>query len=220
MICNRCIRAAVRYTRDVSGLASQAPQLTRRNLSSTSRTPASVSPNAATQAAPRQGPPSSSHNPSAATSTSAAQPFSTPLSPSPKNQDLPTPPAKPSQVPVLVKSSCPAGTVLKGLNFIKGKQDPVALEDSEYPTWLWGILNDKEGSGAAGSSVAEGDLFCMSTIVFRLFSHVSSLINMSADYIHSQIQETKTHGSKVATETTIAEPRRSCAQDPASRTDD
>jgi len=50
---------------------------------------------------------------------------------------------------------------LKGLNFIKGKQDPVALEDSEYPAWLWTILNKKEDSEAA-SGVNEGDLFSKS----------------------------------------------------------
>jgi hypothetical protein len=48
------------------------------------------------------------------------------------------------------------------LNFVKGKNDPVALEDGEYPAWLWGIL--KKGKGAEGNADAgsvEGDLFCM-----------------------------------------------------------
>ncbi|BGO94896.1 hypothetical protein NBRC10512_006159 [Rhodotorula toruloides] len=34
-------------------------------------------------------------------------------------------------------SSCPAGTVLKGLNYLKDASDPVAMEDSEYPSWVW-----------------------------------------------------------------------------------
>lgn len=176
MICNRCVRAALRYSREPSAIVSHVSQLSRRNLSFTARTAASISPNDATQAAPRQGSPSSSHNPPAATSTSAAQPFSAPLSPSPKNQDLPTPPGKPSQPPILVKSSCPAGTVLKGLNFTKGKQDPVALEDSEYPAWLWSVLGEAEAKGAAGSAVEEGDLFCMS--IFRLQSQQSNTQNL------------------------------------------
>lgn len=43
-----------------------------------------------------------------------------------------------------IKSSVAAGTSLKGLNFLKGKDDPVAMEDHEYPDWLWGILRDKK----------------------------------------------------------------------------
>ncbi|KAG5359652.1 54S ribosomal protein L37 [Yarrowia sp. C11] len=38
-------------------------------------------------------------------------------------------------------SSVAAGTVLKGCNVRKNGQDPVALEDSEYPQWLWDILD-------------------------------------------------------------------------------
>lgn len=39
-----------------------------------------------------------------------------------------------------VKSSCPAGTVIN-VNTKKSGKDPVALEDSEYPDWLWDVLN-------------------------------------------------------------------------------
>jgi hypothetical protein len=51
---------------------------------------------------------------------------------------------------------------LKGLNFVKGKNDPVALEDGEYPAWLWGILKKGKGGaeGAADAGSVEGDLFC------------------------------------------------------------
>jgi large subunit ribosomal protein L54 len=51
------------------------------------------------------------------------------------------------------------GTPLKGLNFEKNKQDPVALADDEYPAWLWTILERQEG--AKGDAGAVGDLFCM-----------------------------------------------------------
>ena len=40
-----------------------------------------------------------------------------------------------------VKSSCLVGTPLN-LNIRKGQKGPVALEDSEYPDWLWTILDD------------------------------------------------------------------------------
>ncbi|KAI5205699.1 hypothetical protein E4T39_02801 [Aureobasidium subglaciale] len=143
MICNRCLRTAV-----------QRPLVLpfRRALTTTSPLGADL--------APRQGN-ASSHTPSAATSTGAAQPFSTPLTPSPSAAKLQAPSAE--KAAPTVKSSVAAGTPLKGLNFIKGKNDPVALEDSEYPTWLWGILKKKggESAGAADASV-EGDLFSKS----------------------------------------------------------
>ena len=56
-------------------------------------------------------------------------------------------------------SSVAAGTVMKGLNFMKTKQDPVALEDEEYPAWLWGVLEEVGGKGRDGEGVEEGDLF-------------------------------------------------------------
>ncbi|CAI4037498.1 hypothetical protein SMKI_02G3750 [Saccharomyces mikatae IFO 1815] len=42
-----------------------------------------------------------------------------------------------------VVSSCPAGTSLN-LNIWKSGKDAVALEDKEYPNWLWGILNNEQ----------------------------------------------------------------------------
>ncbi|GAA5886397.1 hypothetical protein JCM6882_001626 [Rhodosporidiobolus microsporus] len=51
-------------------------------------------------------------------------------------------PAAAKSAPPPPTSSCPAGTVLKGLNYIKDGQDPVALEDSEYPAWLWTLADD------------------------------------------------------------------------------
>lgn len=99
-------------------------------------------------AAPAQA--ASPTSPPAATSTSAAQPFSAPLTPkgvAPEKKKL-TP---------LVKSSVAAGTPLKGLNFEKNKQDPVARADDEYPAWLWGILARQEESK---EGVGMGDLFC------------------------------------------------------------
>ncbi|KAJ5692214.1 hypothetical protein N7462_001637 [Penicillium macrosclerotiorum] len=39
-------------------------------------------------------------------------------------------------------SSCPAGTKMSGLNYFKNKPDVIAMEDSEYPDWLWDLLGD------------------------------------------------------------------------------
>ncbi|KAI8343538.1 mitochondrial ribosomal protein L37-domain-containing protein [Chlamydoabsidia padenii] len=41
-------------------------------------------------------------------------------------------------------SSVPAGIALKGINFLKDGKDPVALEDTEYPMWLWDLLDEKK----------------------------------------------------------------------------
>lgn len=43
---------------------------------------------------------------------------------------------------------------------MKNQQDPVAMEDHEYPDWLWGIL-DKKASDQ-DSLDGEGDLFSKS----------------------------------------------------------
>lgn len=58
------------------------------------------------------------------------------------------------------KSSCAPGTVLNGLNFLKGKQDPVALADEQYPEWLWKCLEYPEKLQSADAGAA--DEFCES----------------------------------------------------------
>ncbi|SJM83080.1 related to 54S ribosomal protein L37, mitochondrial [Zygosaccharomyces bailii] len=40
----------------------------------------------------------------------------------------------------VVKSSCPAGTVIN-VNTRKSGKEPIALEDKEYPDWLWEVLD-------------------------------------------------------------------------------
>jgi large subunit ribosomal protein L54 len=34
--------------------------------------------------------------------------------------------------------------VLKGIQYLKDKPDPVALDDAEYPEWLWDLLDEKK----------------------------------------------------------------------------
>jgi large subunit ribosomal protein L54 len=50
------------------------------------------------------------------------------------------------------------------LNYLKGRDDPVALEDEEYPEWLWRCLDVKKKGGDEEGAV--GDLFCMSLFYF------------------------------------------------------
>jgi large subunit ribosomal protein L54 len=72
-----------------------------------------------------------------------------------------------------VLSSCPAGTTLQGLNYFKGKTDPVALPDEEYPAWLWTCL-EVQKKASAEDETDVGDEFCMwfSCIVPRLLERV------------------------------------------------
>ena len=41
-------------------------------------------------------------------------------------------------------SSVAKGQTLTGINFLKDGKDPVALDDSEYPDWLWDLLDEKK----------------------------------------------------------------------------
>lgn len=56
---------------------------------------------------------------------------------------------------------------MKGLNYLKGRDDPVALEDEEYPEWLWRCLDVKKKGGDEEGSV--GDLFCMFSLLSLFF---------------------------------------------------
>ncbi|CAO2656901.1 Nn.00g057040.m01.CDS01 [Neocucurbitaria sp. VM-36] len=162
MICRNCLRAASR-TRVPSSTIRQSQRFL--TTSSAFQNAAPVSATTATQTAPRQGNSTSSHTPPTATSTSAAQPFSEPLTPA-ASPDLKAQAAKVAEKKAtpLVKSSIPAGQRLKGLNFLKNAEDPVALPDDEYPSWLWTILDRQEQKAEAGA----GDLFSKSKKQRRL----------------------------------------------------
>ena len=40
-------------------------------------------------------------------------------------------------------SSCPPGTALTGLNYLKGQSSVIALPDEDYPPWLWKLLEPR-----------------------------------------------------------------------------
>lgn len=124
---------------------------------------------------------STTRSPPPATSTSAAQPFSTPFTPSPypsssptNPSSIPSPASHPSKSPPQQQqpqSSLKAGTPLKGLALEKNKEPPVAREDGEYPVWLWGLLGKKEGEGGSEEGgKGGGDAFCGSHY-FIIFHH-------------------------------------------------
>ncbi|KAJ1307459.1 hypothetical protein OPQ81_001559 [Rhizoctonia solani] len=50
-------------------------------------------------------------------------------------------------------SSYPANTNLAGLTWLKAQPPVLALEDSEYPAWLWTLLDEKKpGDGTVNNS--------------------------------------------------------------------
>lgn len=78
-------------------------------------------------------------------------------------------PAAPTHEP----SSLLAGTVMKGLNYMKNKPEIVALEDHEYPDWLWTLLDDKAKKSSESGGV---DVSCMFSISSSYSSFVPLLI--------------------------------------------
>lgn len=87
-------------------------------------------------------------------------------------------PAKPTKPVERPPSSCPAGTKLQGLNYFKNKPDLVALEDSEYPEWLWSLLDDAKkqakSEGGVDPSSMSLSLLCSWCRVWRCANRMSS----------------------------------------------
>ncbi len=163
MICLRCtLRLSLRPLRSetTSSSTSTRPLSTVRPLTTSAH-------NHANSTTPTQ---SQSRNPKPSlpttTSTSAAQPSSTPLTSSPSNTTdthyASAEGSRKSQAPTVI-SSVPAGTPLKGLNYLKNRSDPIAMEDHEYPDWLWSVLNDggKKGAAAGGKQEIDPRIYCM-----------------------------------------------------------
>ena len=59
----------------------------------------------------------------------------------------------------------PAGAPLRGLGYIKGQEAPLAREDDEYPSWLWGLLStgkeDSDSSGPTGDAFGEHIIYSL-----------------------------------------------------------
>jgi len=67
-------------------------------------------------------------------------------------------PAEKKSEAVLSKSSCPEGTILTGLNYLKGQGEVVAQADDAYPDWLWKLVGPRQlpndGPGGKTEKVA------------------------------------------------------------------
>lgn len=63
----------------------------------------------------------------------------------------PTQPAKAAKPAVeRPPSSCLPGTPIQGLNYFRNKADPIAMEDNEYPEWLWSLLDSSKKEAKKG----------------------------------------------------------------------
>lgn len=150
MICRRCLQRST----ELIGRASTA-------AAATTTTPRTASLRTAAASIPRSLLPAISsrattpavrwYSSSPAPGESAAPTLSTPLGDVGAGDSAG---AKPKL------SSCPEGTILQGLNYIKGKNDPVALADEAYPEWLWSCL-DVTKKADDGADEDAGDEFCM-----------------------------------------------------------
>lgn len=79
---------------------------------------------------------------------------------------------------------------------MKTQQDPIALEDHEYPDWLWTVLDKRD---AATDDGAQGDIFCkLSPILVGLHLLTKR---------HSKIEEATKSSSESTTKATIVGPR-------------
>jgi large subunit ribosomal protein L54 len=79
---------------------------------------------------------------------------------------------------------------LKGLNYIKGRDDPIALPEEEYPEWLWRCLDVKVKEGEAEGD--EGDAFCKLLVHSHFFTsspnQARESILMETNF-HSQVEK-------------------------------
>ena len=137
--------------------------------------------------------------PATAGSLASVEPtLSTPLISS--SSQSPVSKTKTSNLPL---SSFPAGTPLKGLNFLKGREDPLALPEEDYPEWLWKIL-DSGKKGPEERNEELGDEFCASSLSVLIF--IKSLEDFKNEtkaitYTRiSKIQKAATHGCETAAE--------------------
>ena len=136
MICRTCLRRASGLASIRTAPASAAVPAAFRALSISSSTRQAAAPAAA---------------------ASPAEPLTTPKLSTPVDGTAAAQTSTPTRPP----SSCAAGTVLNGLNYFKGKTDPVALPDEEYPDWLWDCLTFKAKADDGDANAA--DEFCKLT---------------------------------------------------------
>ncbi|KIW20859.1 hypothetical protein PV08_01437 [Exophiala spinifera] len=149
MICSSCRRSFLNRLRSVHIQPQQPLYNTPLSIRSVATVPSTRN------AAPPQAPASISidgvGNPTQSSNTAGkSQPLSEPHTPSTSSAKSGTGPSSTKsatskkQQPSRPKSSVPGGAELKGLGYTKAQPKIIALEDDEYPDWLWTLLDDKK----------------------------------------------------------------------------
>lgn len=134
-------------------LATSAPARSSSTIAATSSRTAFAYVSSSPSSSCTRSPASSSFFSTSSASRNAAAPADAP------SQDAAATPAAEGDAAPAALSSCPEGTVLVGLNYTKGKTDPVALRDEEYPSWLWNCLEVMK-KAATEEDADAGDEFC------------------------------------------------------------
>lgn len=168
MICQRCRTGILSRLQPQSSIVSSAPSCTRqlpiqrsvfRNYSTDGKPTVSAPP---PPPSPRQPVAGDITVPSAVSSATpgVSQPLSTP-----EGIHTDVDPEKPTKSESKhVQSSCPGGTILQGLNYFKNKPNVIAREDSDYPDWLWTLLEDSKSAKKSEGGVDPSSM----TIPIRL----------------------------------------------------
>ncbi|KAI0896953.1 mitochondrial ribosomal protein L37-domain-containing protein [Annulohypoxylon nitens] len=136
MICRRCLQRA-------SALSSRVPLSSSRAVRPFSTT------------LTKRSPPAAAPSPSSTPKPSNEPPvLSTPLADTPAGEEKPN------------LSACPEGTILTGINYFKNKEDPIALADDAYPSWLWTCIETEKKEEESAEDL--GDEFSKSKKQRRL----------------------------------------------------
>lgn len=152
MICTTCRRTLFSRLRSFQ---IQPPTSASSGLRYASIVPATRN------AAPVQAPPSiaiEGANPAQSSNTSGtSQPLSEPHTPS--TSTAKRSPAKEIKSSTKPKSSVAGGQELRGLGYTKAKPRVLAMEDDEYPEWLWTLLDQKKMGTAEEKVDLSGKMF-------------------------------------------------------------
>ncbi|KIW86626.1 uncharacterized protein Z519_12751 [Cladophialophora bantiana CBS 173.52] len=150
MICSSCRRAFLPRIRSFSPNCN-VPISSTTTLRYASTVPAT--PSAAPVPAPAAISISEPNPTQSSNSSGISQPLSEPHTPSTSIAKTTGPTStKDSKGSSRPKSSVPGGKELRGLGYTKAKPKVLALEDDEYPEWLWGLL-DQTRLGNDGEKV-------------------------------------------------------------------